>query len=341
MKKIKLLFVSSFLSDKNGTICVSEKIANELPIEDYSTELVSRRKNKFLRLLEICFKICFSKSNIILLDVYSGQAFIITEVASKVASLLNKKQIFTLHGGGLHHFYKNNSNRINKVFSRALVITTPSTMLKTFFESHGYSILLIPNSIELENFPYQRSKITPNSILWVRAFDTIYNPEIAVESIAKLIKRYPNVKLTMVGPDKGRMEYAKEIAKQLKVLDRIEFVGPVPNLELFKYFQSHEVYINTTSLESFGVALLEAASCGIPIVSTKVGEIPKMWKDDEEMIMIQSIDSSLMADSIAMLFENKIQANKISLAARKKVETYNWENIKPVWINLITKVNER
>jgi glycosyltransferase involved in cell wall biosynthesis len=341
MKKISLLFVSSYLSHTNGTICVSEKIAYDLEKSDFRIELVSRKRNKFLRLLDICLKILFSESKVVLIDVYSGPAFMISEFASFFASVFNKKQIFTLHGGGLPQFYPQNYKRIKRTFERAEVITTPSTMLKSFFELHGYSIKLIPNSIELEKFPYKRSKILSHSILWVRSFDTIYNPELAVEALAKILVRYPDAKLTMVGPDKGRLDYTKEVAQKLKVLDKIEFVGPVSNDELFTYFQNHEVYINTTMLESFGVALIEAASCGIPIVSTNVGEIPHMWIDKEEMLMVPSMDSQFMADCVCELFKDKMLARTISMKARKKVESYNWERIKPLWLDLIKTVNER
>jgi glycosyltransferase involved in cell wall biosynthesis len=342
MKKlVHLLFVSSFLSDKNGSLCVSEKISTDINGSEYATEIVSRKKNKVFRLLEICFAICFTKANIILIDVYSGQAFLITEIASWVATVFKKKQIFTLHGGGLHYFYEKHPMRVNNAFKRAFVITTPSTMLKSFFESKGFSILLIPNSIELTRFPFKRDQVIPNSILWVRAFDTIYNPEVAVEALAKLTSKFPGIKLTMVGPDKGRMDFAKETARKLNVLNLVEFVGPIPNDELYKYYNTHEVFINTTSLESFGVSLLEAASCGIPIVSTKVGEIPKMWNNGTEMLMIDSIDGALMAAEIEKLLNDKELAKQISNNAFKKVELFNWVNIKPKWIDLLKSVNER
>ena len=52
--QMHILFVSSFLSNKNGSLCVSEKIATDINGAEYFTEIVSRKKNKVFRLLEIC-----------------------------------------------------------------------------------------------------------------------------------------------------------------------------------------------------------------------------------------------------------------------------------------------
>jgi glycosyltransferase involved in cell wall biosynthesis len=69
------------------------------------------------------------------------------------------------------------------------------------------------------------------------------------------------------------------------LLEKITFTGPINNTELPAYYSSHSVFLNTTSYESFGMAVLEAAACGIPTVSTPVGEIPLLWKAGEEIML--------------------------------------------------------
>jgi SAM-dependent methyltransferase len=85
-----------------------------------------------------------------------------------------------------------------------------------------------------------------------------------------LKKNFPQISLTMIGPDKGILNEILLMIKELGLESNIKIIGPISNQELFKYYQSHSVYLNTTSYESFGVALVEAAACGIPIVSTNV-----------------------------------------------------------------------
>ena len=145
----------------------------------------------------------------------------------------------------------------------------------------------MPNSIDLEKFPFKRDTVKKHSLLWVRAFTNIYNPEIPVRILHELRKLFPDVYLTMVGPDKGTLREVEALINRLDLEDHINITGPIPNEELRKYYQSHSVYLNTTSFESFGVAVLEAASCGMPIVSNSVGEIPLIWEDGKNILLVE------------------------------------------------------
>jgi len=337
---LNLLFIGSFMSIHSGSLCASEKLAGALRQNNIVSTLVSRKKNKIIRLIEIIIALFQSKAQCVHVDVYSGQAFIIAEVSSLICSLLKKKHILTLHGGALPEFFQNNQKRIKKVFNRANLILTPSQYLKHFFEDKGFKIQYIPNSIDLCDFPFDRSRIKPYSMLWVRAFDPIYNPRLAIETLFEVQKKYPEATLTMVGPDKGLLDAAKQLIKEKKLKNSVYTVGPVPNQELFSYYQSHEVFLNTTSYESFGVAVLEAASCGIPIVSTQVGEIPYMWKQGEEMLMVDDFEPEHFAEHVIKIFEDKELASLLSLNACKKAKTFDWEIIKPFWLNLFNNKHE-
>jgi len=138
----------------------------------------------------------------------------------------------------------------------------------------------------------------------------------------------------MIGPDKGLLEDTEELVKKLGIADKIVMKGRVPNEALYKYYQSHSVYLNTTAYESFGVAVLEAAACGIPVVSTRVGEIPYIWKEGEEMFMCEA-EAVQMAEKVVEIFESSELANKFSLNAQKKAESFEWAVIKLKWINLL------
>lgn len=309
-----------------------------LPKESFSVRLTSRKQNQVLRLLEI-IKVClFGSYHKIQIDTYSGKAFIIAEVASFIARLRGIKPILTLHGGMLPEFYQKNDTLIKKVFNRASSIQTPSLYLKEFFQQNGIHIKYLPNPIYLENFQYNRDNVKPQSLLWVRAFTPIYNPDLAVKTLFEVQKQYPGTTLTMVGPDKGLLSKTKELINKLGLNTSINIVGPVNNDQLYKYYQAHEVFLNTTSYESFGVAVAEAAACGIPIVSTKVGEIPYLWQHGENMLQVDGFDAKKFADEVIKLFETKELALRISKNARIKAETFDWEKIKLKWQELLSSV---
>lgn len=332
---IDCLFVGSFLSGDNGSLSVSEFVAEQLQEQGIITKLVSYHRNKFLRIADIVRAVLFTKTRFVHIEVYSGQAFLIAEIAAACAKLKGVRLILTLHGGKLPEFSATNKSRFRKLFAKAHHIATPSLFLKSFFETEGYTVLYIPNSLDLTRFPYQRNQVKPNSLLWVRAFNPIYNPELAVKALYEVRKQHPGTTLTMVGPDGGSLRQTRLLTEQLGLNDAVTFTGPVANTRLKEYYQTHSVYLNTTSYESFGVAVIEAASCGIPVVSTAVGEIPYLWEHENNMLLVNSISEHDFAKEISKLLSRPELTAKLSAAARLKALAFDWKNIAPLWTSLL------
>jgi glycosyltransferase involved in cell wall biosynthesis len=321
----KVLFIGNFLSQQKGTKGIVEKFFLK------EGKLVSFKENKILRALDFLLNAAFFPYQIIHIDVYSGQAFNFAEKCAFIAKMRKKRVTLTLRGGALSEFFQNNSGRVEKLFEKADYIQTPSLFLKFFFEKEGFNINYLPNPIDLSSFPYQRIQFKEFSLLWVRAFTSIYNPQIPIKVLESLIQIFPEATLTMIGPDKGELNNIKKLAQELNLTDKITFTGPIPNNQLYKYYQKHHVYLNTTSYESFGVAVVEAAACGIPIVSNNVGEIPFIWTNGKDILLVDNNDIEQYVTHISSLFKDDKKANELSVNARIKTKEFDWQKIRPHW----------
>lgn len=330
-----ILFIGSFLSRHRGTKGVSETIAENLQKEGINVILSSRFENKVLRIFQIIKDILLFRGKLVHVDVFSGNAFNIALLASQLIRIKNATLVLTLHGGNLIEFDKKNKGKIDLLFSKAHKIQTPSLFLKNYFCGRGFDVLYLPNPINLDNFPFQIKGKNDFRILWVRSFSDIYNPHVAIEVINLLKQTFPSVSLSMVGPDGGLMDNCKALCKKLDLSEKVVFLGPVQNEKLKEFFHTHDVFLNTTSLESFGVALIEAASCGIPIVSTSVGEIPFLWQNKKNALLGKDNSAVELASKIEKLWTTDGLSIILVKEARKKAESFAWEKIKPHWINLI------
>lgn len=331
----KILFIGSFLSLTRGTKGVAESIAEYLLEDKIEIKLVSRYENKFLRILDILFSVLFYKGNIVHIDVFSGSAFNIAVVASRIAKFRKKYIILSLHGGKLVEFSNERMYRVKSLFKMANYIQTPSKFLQVHFDKRGFEIQYLPNPLNLKNFPISRNEVKPHSLLWVRGFSSIYNPEIPIKVLGAMKKKFPNCTLTMIGPDRGLLSVCKKLVHDLDLENSVNFVGSVPNNELYIYYQTHAVFLNTTSYESFGVAVIEAASCGIPIVSNNVGEIPYLWDDKKNILMVDNNNIDRYVSCVSLLFEDHKEAINISMGAREKALSFDWHMIKPSWLKLL------
>ena len=331
-----ILFIGTFLSQKRGTKTVEEKIINNLDTKS-SIQTVSSKSNKIFRLIDIIWACLTFKGDIGIIDVFSDKAFWIASISSYILSIRSKKIIFTLRGGKLPEFYNKNKKNFIKVMQRASKIQTPSKYLQHNFTKVGLEVTYLPNPIELENFKFKPNP-SKHSLLWVRAFSEIYNPELAIKILYEVKRVFADAKLTMVGPDHGLLENVNKLIKKLDLTESVNIVGPIKNEDLPNYYQTHQVYINTTSYESFGMAICEAAACGIPIVSTNVGEISYQWIHDNNMLIIDSFDPKDFSVEVCRLFEYPKLSDKIIKNARRKVESYGSDAIKVKWENILSGV---
>jgi hypothetical protein len=87
---MQILFVGSFLSKNRGTKGVAETLAENLLQDGISIKLVSPFENKIIRIVHILFSILFYRGSKIHIDVFSGPAFRIAEIASLI-SVVKKK----------------------------------------------------------------------------------------------------------------------------------------------------------------------------------------------------------------------------------------------------------
>lgn len=336
MTKTKVLFIGNYLSGKKGTTALAFRLKEKLG-DEFDITLASHHKNKMLRLLHIIGLSCFHPGKKMIVDVYSGQAIYMAAVSSFIGKYLSKKKIiFMLRGGNLVNFYDANTSLVRKVFSRADDFYTPSQYLQAEFTTRGYTVNRLANFVDLSRFHSSHHQ-APSKLLWVRSFKNIYHPEVAIAILHSLHEKGYPCTLTMVGPDDGMLEECRVQVNALGLDKYVTFTGPILNEQLPKVYQAHGIYLNTTSYESFGNALLEAAASGLVCVSNAVGEIPYMWKDGENMFLVKDNQVDEFVDRIIRLHNDENLFRSISNGAQENSKHYDWEQIKPKWMALLNE----
>ena len=341
LAKPSILFIGNFLSHLVGAISPSESLALHLQERGWSILLTSRQVNRPLRLLEMIWTVWEKRKEyqIAHIDIFSGKSFLWAEIISAILSLLRKPVVLTLHGGGLVEFSKRWQARVKRVLKQADVVITPSHFLQTGLRNIREDIQYIPNGMDVSAYNFQlREKVSP-TLVWLRAFHEIYNPLLAIETFAIVQKDFPEIQMLMIGPDKKDGTFnavQKRIAKL--GLSKIEIVGAVSKADVPIWLQKGDVFINTTNYESFGVGVMEAAACGLPIVSTAVGELPLLWTNGTDALLVPPNAPKKMAGAITKILREPALAKKLSLNARKKAEKFDWSVILPQWEILFLEV---
>jgi phosphatidyl-myo-inositol dimannoside synthase len=142
-------------------------------------------------------------------------------------------------------------------------------------------IFILPNCVDLETFrPQERlpalvSRYGLNSSRVILTVGRIASQERykgfdeVIELMPKLLQRFPDLKYLIVGEgdDRPRLE-AK--AAHYGVARQVVFAGQISESEKVAHYSLADAFVMPSTGEGFGIVLIEAAACGIPIIGSKV-----------------------------------------------------------------------
>ena len=329
----RLLYIGNQLSKHGYNKTSIETLGVFLEVEGYEVIFTSDKKNQRYRMLDMVWVTLLKakKVDYILIDTYSTSSFWYAFFCSQLARVLNIKYIPILHGGDLPNRLKNNPKLCQMVFANAYKNVAPSGYLMQAFENAGFAnVVHIPNSIEIDKYEFKsRAELTPK-LLWVRAFASIYNPEMAVKVLQQLQEKYPSATLTMVGPDKdGSLQTTKAFAESVGVA--VNFTGQLAKEDWWQLASEHDIFINTTHFDNTPISVMEAMALGLPVVSTNVGGIPYLLADKENALLVNDDDDKAMTEAICSLLEDQQKASDLTLNARHFIEQMDWNVVKEEW----------
>ena len=199
---------------------------------------------------------------------------------------------------------------------------------------------VIPMGIDVDE--YVDNPINPNgdaiNILFVGRIARVRRIEILLQAVAKLSIPFH---VTLVGGEEktsslsksGYLDELKKLCKDLNINDRVTFVGPAAQNELFNWYSKGDIFVYPSLYENFGQPILEAAAAGLPIVSAAVGVAQEIITDNETGFLFNGDDQEL-ANRITRLTDQNLR-KKIGGAVRERVRSlYGWEGVIKQYLDL-------
>lgn len=310
-----------------------EFLTDLLRADGYPVVSVSSAANRYVRVLDIVATVVKERSSVdtILLQTYSGPSFRIAELVSALGSRFGHRIILHLHGGGLPRQFGADPGRAQRVLRRAEKIVAPTLFLAEAVSRLGYEAQVIPNGIDLSEYDFRLRDRPRPRLLWMRSFQELYNPWMALRVVARLRERVPGVRLVMAGQDKGLLGPVREEAGRMGLSENVEFPGFLDASGKQRYAAACDIYVNTNRVDNAPVAVIEAGAWGLPVVSTDVGGVGRLLRHGETGLLVPDDDDAAMAESVRRLLEEPALAGQLSRNARERAEESAWPRILPQW----------
>jgi glycosyltransferase involved in cell wall biosynthesis len=208
-----------------------------------------------------------------------------------------------------------------------IIITSKKQLNSPFLKNYEKKTVIIPPGVDTKRFRSLNVKKEENTIFFLSVLDR-YHRYKGLDYLLNALRLVKNdikdVKL-IVGGDGELLEYYKDMVRYLGLKDNVSFVGHIPDEKILSYYNRSELFVlpSLSSVqEGFGIVLLEAMACGIPVVSTDVVGLAEEIKKEKAGIIIRPRDAEALADAILRMLKTKPSRNTTNLAKR-----YEWSKI--------------
>jgi glycosyltransferase involved in cell wall biosynthesis len=337
-RSVRLFLAGPLVGRNPGWPQSQGEILEDHLVEDgYEVHSSSKHPSRLPRLADTMFSLLRHRRDfdLLIVMVYSGRAFYMAEWTAALGKRLNKPIVLWFHGGNLPSFVERHQKRADRLIGRSEKVVVPSAYLGRMT---GPDSVTIPNIVDIDRYPFGlREKVAPR-LLWMRTFNALYNPRMAVRVLGRIIERFPDASLTMAGQDQGELAAVKELVVREGLTEHVRFAGFLDHEAKRREFESHDIYLHTNKVDNMPVSLLEAAAFGLPIVGSRVGGVPDMFSHGRSALLVSEGDEEGMSFAVQRLVDEPNLARDLSASARLVAEASAWEKVAPLWDDVFTTV---
>lgn len=352
---MKILMIGSDRSVKGGITSVVNQLLgyhwpDNIKIEYVSTYIEQSNIIKLLffikNYINILLKFLFSNIDTIYIHMSYNGSFYRKYYIHKLCKLFNKKTIVHLHGSEFEKFYNNSSARTQKKIRDLLKECDVFIVLGDNWKNVILriqplaNIIVLPNAVSLpKEMVYRRKESF--QILYLGMLIKRKGVSDLIDAIKIINKenflKKNNVKFIISGIGQEE-EVLKRKVQELDLTRYIEFVGWIDNQDKKNFLMESQLLVLPSYNEGLPVAILEAMSYGLPIVSTDVGSISEAVLNNQNGFLITPGDIQGLALSIKKIVECPELWESFSKNSKRViVSKFNEEDYFKKLINLFNK----
>ena len=231
-----------------------------------------------------------------------------------------------------------------KVAPQIKRIVTPSQNSKkdiaNDFNCNLGKISVINNGLDTDIFsPYNNIERKPYRLITTASADVpLKGLDFTLNSLSILQKSLPEIELVVIGQLKED-GHTSRLIKKLNIQNKVKFKTGLTKEGIAREYAKSSISIVSSLYEGFGYPVIEAMSCGVPLIAAKTSSIPELT--GEYSVLIPPKDVETLTNSINKIFNNYDQYKLIAEKGRQHIiDNFNWLKITQEYENIIFKTIE-
>ncbi len=243
-------------------------------------------------------------------------------------------------------------------FRQASLLTANSaelrdSVVKLGADPHKFDLILYgtdPNALRPDQTGVDalrnRLQLAPEAVVFLCVGRMVYKKgfDFLLKALAEPALRDRKVVAVMIGNGDQKAEW-EQLTTQLRIADRVLWVGNVPKDEIGVYYNLADVLLNPSvsrPADGLNVCVLDAMSCGKPVVGSNVAGNPLAIVDGETGFIVPEQDAAALATALVKLVDNAALRQRMGAVARWRIEhELGWPHLAARYIGHFEKLQQR
>lgn len=211
---------------------------------------------------------------------------------------------------------------ISEFSKRQIVKYTRAKKEKVIVTLLSGSSDVLPENIRETKTLVQKYKIFTNYIIAFSSPSPHKNIERLIDAVSEILKSRSDLKLVLVGHQHKSESLIKKI-EETNLQERVVFTGFVPDEDIQPLMANAKLFVFPSLYEGFGIPLLDAQACQVPVVSSNAGSLPEVGGD--AVLYFDPENTIEMSEVIYKVLESDSIASDIIKKGLKNREKFSWK----------------
>lgn len=186
---------------------------------------------------------------------------------------------------------------------------------------------VIYHGVDKSFFPINKKDSNIINLLFVGRIVNRKGLKYLLKAIKKITKDLSNIKLTVLGDGPMKKSLENYVTKN-KLKKFVSFKGETIGQEKIKYYQNADIFCAPYFDEAFGITIIEAMACGLPIVAFKNSAFKEILKDyPYPELLVKPRDVDKLTRALEKIIEDKNMRQEISSWLLKESKKYSWKKV--------------
>ena len=223
------------------------------------------------------------------------------------------------------------------VIKKAYQLNVPGSESLNFWHSMGVRrVIILHSTIDTTKFVPNNSE-KEYDFVYIGRLEKYKGVQYIIEAFRFVVQKYPETKLCIVGYGSYEMEL-KRLIQNFNISDNVIFYGF--QSDTYEFYSKSKIFVMASETEGLPCALMEAMSCELLCISSLVGNIGDVLKDEVTGFTFSSGNTSKLEELMIMALENYNELTKVRKNARKIIiNEYSYDTAIDKWDKIISDIN--